>query len=81
MLQLGSSSLYRNDDITNPVPKDMNQNKDITIEEFLWEYKRLKWHQTSVKSTYANPAPSKAVGSMSNIVSSYSLNRINKKER
>lgn len=51
----GQRSTMPNDDISNPVPKEFDDSKDITIEDFLREYKRLKWHQTSVKSTYTNP--------------------------
>jgi len=73
--------MIANDDIKNPVPKD-DKPKDITIEEFQWEYKWLKRHQSSLKSAYFNQtAPVKNVGSQNTIVSSYSLNWINKKER
>lgn len=63
--------------------------KEITMKEFFREYRKLKRMQNSVKNNYmqaSNPQGMNQTGkppniSQNTIVSSYSLNRINKKER
>ncbi|CDW90711.1 UNKNOWN [Stylonychia lemnae] len=61
--------------------------REITMKEFYREYRKLKRMQTSVKNNYTQAhqgggQPGKPPNiSQNTIVSSYSLNRINKKER
>ena len=50
------------------------------MDEFIREYKKLKRLQNSVKHNVAMGAKASGV-SQNTIVSSYSLNRINKKDR
>ena len=53
---------------------------EITIDEFMREYKSLKREQSSIKNAYLSGSNTRGV-SQNTIVSSYSLNRINKKKR
>lgn len=61
--------------------------REISMKEFYREYRKLKRMQNSVKNNYtqqgvASAQPGKPPNiSQNTIVSSYSLNRINKKER
>eukprot|EP00347_Sterkiella_histriomuscorum_P018555 403345066 len=63
--------------------------REITMKEFYREYRKLKRMQNSVKNNYTQASHGGAGGqpgkppniSQNTIVSSYSLNRINKKER
>ena len=67
--------------IENDENQDHQEKVEITIEEFMREYKSLKREQSSIKNAYLSGDTNSWGVSQNTIVSSYSLNRINKKKR
>ena len=70
-----------NEDLKEAVPGRREVKQEISMDEFMREYKELKRKQSSVKNTYFSGGVQSRGVTQNTIVSSYSLNRINKKER